>query len=197
LSNQNKIDLNRAKQDSIEANAQSEAKLERFIYERIQVGSQGNPANSICEGITEDAKRLQNASSNYDRGLSKAIFGDLDGAEAEFSTAIELQLPVLLKYYFQRGNIRYLQKKFKESCIDYSKAIKINPQLAEVWSNKGIAFVELDRLDDAIKAFDKAIEINPQLAEAWYNKGNALKMLGCTTEANAAFAKAKELGYSS
>jgi hypothetical protein len=93
LSNQNKMDLNQAKQDIIEANAQSVAKLERCIYERIQVGSQGDPANSLCEGIAEDAKRLQNASSNYDRGLSKAIFGDLDGAEAEFSTALSCNCP--------------------------------------------------------------------------------------------------------
>ena len=116
LNIQNKIDLNQAKQEIIEANAQanaqSTAKLERCIKERIQESSQGK-ADSFCEGILEDAKRLQNASSNYDRGLSKATLGDLDGAEAEFNTAIELQLPILSKYYLQRGNVRYIQKNLK------------------------------------------------------------------------------------
>lgn len=199
LSRQNKTDLDQAKQDIIEANietnARSTARLERYINERIQIISQDKPASLFCKEVVEDAKRLQNASSNYDRGLSKATLGDLDGAEAEFNTAIELQLPVLSKYYFQRGNIRYLQEKFKDSCMDYSETIKINPQIAEAWSNKGITLDKLDRLDDAIKAYDKAIEINPQLIEAWFNKGLALKLLGRNAEAEAAFAKAKELGY--
>jgi tetratricopeptide (TPR) repeat protein len=178
LSNQNKIDLNQVKQDIIEANALSIANLERCINKRIQVISQDEPASSFCKEVIEDAKRMQDAGSNYDRGLSKATLGDLDGAEAEFNTAIELQLPLLSKYYFQRGNIRYIQKRFKDACLDYSEAIKTNPQLAEAWNNKGIALGQLGKMDDSIKAFDKAIEINPQLAEIRYNEGTILGKLG-------------------
>jgi len=115
---------------------------------------------------------------NYDRGLSKATLGDLIGAEAEFNTAIELQLPVLLKYYFQRGNIRFLQKKFMDSCMDYSEVLKINPQFVLAWYNKGNALASLGRNDEAIKAFDRAIELNPKLAITWVDKSCALSELG-------------------
>jgi len=168
-------------------------KLEHCINERIQPSSQGKPASSICKGVLEDAKRLQNASSNYDRGLSKATLGDLDGAEAEFNKAIEQQLPVLSKYYIQRGNVRYIQKNFENACIDYSEAIKTNPQSAEAWHNKGVALGELGKYDEAIKACDKAIEINPQFATAWYNKGVCLNNLGKHDDAIKAYDKAIEI----
>jgi tetratricopeptide (TPR) repeat protein len=104
---------------------------------------------------------------------------------------------MLAKYYFQRGNSRYFQKRFKDACIDYSKAIEIDPQDAQAWSNKGTALDDLGKLDEAIKAYDRAFEINPQYVDAWSNKGTTLKALSRNTEDDAAFAKAKELEFES
>ena len=172
---------------------QARKHIEECIERRIHAENQEEPI--ACKKIDDDTKRLQNANSNYDRGLSKVARRDFNGAEIEFSAAIDQQLPMLSKYYFQRGNTRYFQKRFKDACIDYSKAIETNPQDAEAWSNKGNALGKLGKHDDAIKAYDKAIEINPQLAVVWSNKGTALKLLGRTVEADSAFTRAKELGY--
>ncbi|MGD0952724.1 MAG: tetratricopeptide repeat protein, partial [Methanotrichaceae archaeon] len=174
LSSQNKKDLNQAKQEIIEANARSIAKLERCINERIQISNRGNPTSSFCKEVVEDAKRLQNAGSSYDRGLSKATLGDLDGAEAEFNRAIELQFPILSRYYFQRGNVMSLRKKFKDACLDYSEAIKINPQLTMAWVNKSYTLGQLRKYQDELEAADKAINLDPQLALAWLNKSHGL-----------------------
>ena len=199
--NENKVELSRAKQDIIDANVQavaqainhSEAKLERCINKHVSIGSQDRQASSFCKELAEDVRRLQNSASNYDQGLGKAASGDFDGAEAEFNKAIELQLPMLSKCYLQRGNMRFLQKKFKDACMDYSEAIKINPQLDEAWSNKGITLDELGRHQDAIKAYNRAIEINPQDAYAWSNKGKALVELGRHEDAIKALDKAIEI----
>ena len=59
-----------------------------------------------------------------------------------------------------------------------TRAIEINPQLAEAWCNKGNALINQSKYDQALQASDRAIEINPLLAEAWNNKGIALKLLG-------------------
>ena len=171
---------------------QARKHIEECIERRIHAENQEEPI--ACKKIEDYTKRLQNADSNYDRGLSKVARRDFNGAEIEFSAAIDQQLPMLSKYYFQRGNNRYFQKRFKDACIDYSKAIEINPQLVEAWSNKGTVLYKLGKHDEAIKAFDRTIEINPQDAEAWYNKGTALKALGRTIEADAAFTKAQKLG---
>ena len=140
INRRNKIELDQAKQDIINANAQSAAKstakIERCINQLVS--SQDRQANPFCREIAEDARRLQNSASNYDRGLSKAALGDLDGAEAEFNTAIDLHLPVLSQYYFQRGNIKFLQKKFKNACTDYSAAISINLKIKQPGTTKAL-----------------------------------------------------------
>ncbi|MGD0951811.1 MAG: tetratricopeptide repeat protein [Methanotrichaceae archaeon] len=146
--------------------------------------------------IEENVKILLESSSNYEKGLGKWEKNDLDGAEWEFGTAISIYQkphPLLSMSYFQRGNIRSLQRKFKEACVDYSAAIEINPQYAEAWYNKGTALGKLGKHDDAIKAYDKAIEINPQFAEAWNNKGTALSELGKHDDAIKAFDKTIEI----
>ena len=70
---------------------------------------------------------------------------------------------------------------------------KVDPQSAEAWSDKGSAFQDLGKYDEALKAYDKAIEIDPHYAEAWNNKGTALCSQGKHDEAIQAFDKAIEL----
>jgi Flp pilus assembly protein TadD len=59
--------------------------------------------------------------------------------------------------------------RFQEALSAHEKAISIDPNKAEFWSNKGAGLIKLDRLQDALKAFDKAIEINPNLSVTRYN----------------------------
>ena len=61
------------------------------------------------------------------------------------------------------------------------------------WNNKGLALDDINKYDEAIKAFDKAIEINPQYSLAWYNKGRALYKLNKFDEAIKAYDKAIEI----
>ena len=51
-----------------------------------------------------------------------------------------------------------------------NKAIEINPQNSIDWYSKGNALYNLNKYDEALKAYDKAIEINPQDSKAWNNK---------------------------
>jgi tetratricopeptide (TPR) repeat protein len=189
LNIENKKDLDHIAQ----AIAQSEVRIEGCIDEHMSRDNQDRQAGPFCKGLSEDIKQLQNSASNYDQGLSKVARGDFKGAEIEFSAAIDQQLPMLAKYYFQRGNSRYFQKRFKDACIDYSKAIEIDPQLAKAWSNKGTALGKQGKYDEAIKAYDRAIEIDPQLAQAWYNKGTALKNMCKYDEAVKAYDEAIKL----
>jgi tetratricopeptide (TPR) repeat protein len=63
----------------------------------------------------------------------------------------------------------------------HDKAIKINPQLSDVWYNKGYALDILCKLEGAIEAFDKAIESIHNL-QCMAQQGNVLvklNKLGC------------------
>lgn len=77
----------------------------------------------------------------------------------------------------------------------HNNAIRINPNLAVAWINRGITLKNQGKYDEAIIAFDDAIRLDPQYAEALYIKGIILQALNRSNEANAAIAKAKELGY--
>ena len=72
----------------------------------------------------------------------------------------------------------YLQRyRMKPIDICYDKAIKIDPNPADAWNNKGNALDKLKRYDESLICYDKAIEINPNYVDAWNNKGNALNSL--------------------
>jgi tetratricopeptide (TPR) repeat protein len=51
----------------------------------------------------------------------------------------------------------------------------------------------LNKSDEAIKAFDKAIELNSQYSAAWYNKGRVLYKLNKSDEAIKVYDKAIEI----
>ena len=65
----------------------------------------------------------------------------------------------------------------------YDEAIRINPDLAMAWNNKGVAYHLQGNHSEAIRFLDEAIRINPDFGMAWNNKGNAYANLGNFTEA--------------
>jgi Flp pilus assembly protein TadD len=66
----------------------------------------------------------------------------------------------------------------QQAIKDYNKAIKLNPQYATVYINRGIAYAKLGNTKQGIKDFNKTIELNPQNSLAYYNKGIAYAHLG-------------------
>jgi len=61
---------------------------------------------------------------------------------------------------------------------DYTKALKaceeaigLDPEVADVWINKGVTLAKLGKHMEAIEAYEKAISLNPDDADAWFNRG--------------------------
>ncbi|MFM8244383.1 MAG: tetratricopeptide repeat protein, partial [Candidatus Fonsibacter sp.] len=64
-----------------------------------------------------------------------------------------------------------------DSLSHYDRAIKLKPDFAEAWNNKGLIFHNLNRYNEALSRYDRTIQLKPDFAETWYNKGNTLKDL--------------------
>ena len=70
----------------------------------------------------------------------------------------------------------------REAAAD-ALTIRLDPNYANAWSNKGLALSGQGKYDEAIKAFDEAVRLDPNYADAWYNRGYALYNLGKYDEA--------------
>ena len=76
---------------------------------------------------------------------------------------------------------------------DRIKVLKINPNDADAWNNKGWVLYKLGKYKEAIKCYDKALKINPNDVDAWNNKGIILGELGKYEKAIKCFDKALEI----
>ena len=95
---------------------------------------------------------------------------------------------------FSIGSLLFQNKKWKDSISAYDQAIRLNPNFAEAYYNRG-AVKSISRLpqEDAIADYDQAIRLNPNFAEAYYNRGNAKFELGQYKDAIADYDQAIHL----
>jgi len=75
----------------------------------------------------------------------------------------------------------------------WDKVIAANPKMAEAYNNRGLAFYNLERQQQAINDFSQAIRMKPQYAEAFNNRGNAYYALDQYEKAAADFNKSLQL----
>ena len=78
------------------------------------------------------------------------------------------------------GNWKYAAGKHKKAIIRYDDALRRNPDLANVYYNRGNAKECLGDTKGAIEDYDMAIQLNPEFANTYCNRGNAKDDLGDT-----------------
>jgi tetratricopeptide (TPR) repeat protein len=77
------------------------------------------------------------------------------------------------------GGVAYKYLGQYERAIEaFNQAIRLNPELADAYYNRGTAYGVLGRYQRAIEDFNQAIRLNPELANAHYNRGTAYGVLG-------------------
>ena len=66
----------------------------------------------------------------------------------------------------------------------YDAAFTIQSNVTDIFSNKGMALIKLQRYGEASDVFDRILAIDPNNVGGLYNKGVTLKKIGYTDEAN-------------
>ena len=80
--------------------------------------------------------------------------------------------------YFMWGNTKYDLGDYKGAITDYTHAIRLNPDYADVYNNRGLAKSDLGQHFAAIADYDIVIRLNPDYAGAYLNRGNVKSKLG-------------------
>jgi tetratricopeptide (TPR) repeat protein len=81
----------------------------------------------------------------------------------------------------------------KGAIKDYSAAIAQNPEDADSYVNRGIAYNELGQNQEAIADYTKALTLKPDQVLAYYNRANAHSQLKHYKEAIADYSKIIDL----
>jgi tetratricopeptide (TPR) repeat protein len=78
--------------------------------------------------------------------------------------------------FFNRAMAR--NSNSDEEIADYSEAIRLNPQYADAYSNRGIIYAHKREFDASIIDYSEAIRLDPQNILAYINRGLAHKAKG-------------------
>ena len=94
---------------------------------------------------------------------------------------------------FYIGLTSHKKGKYEDAIKHYDETIRINPQHAATYNNRGNAKHALDRHEEAIADYTNAIHLNPQYADVYNNRGTAKSALGRHEEAIADYNEAIRL----
>lgn len=86
------------------------------------------------------------------------------------------------------------RKRLSDIDSDLDEVIRLSPNMAVAYFNKGNILFELEEYALARVAYDKAIALKPDFGEAYYNRGYIALKSGHQTEGIADLSKAGELG---
>lgn len=72
------------------------------------------------------------------------------------------------KYYYNRGNARIELNKLSESIADYTYALNLNPNEADIYINRGYSYYRNKNYNKALEDFQKASEIETKNYKTFY-----------------------------
>jgi len=78
-------------------------------------------------------------------------------------------------------------KQYEEALAASEQALRLDPNYAIAYHNKGTALYDLERYEEALAAFEQALRLDPNYALAYNGKGAALADLKRDEEALAAY----------
>lgn len=124
--------------------------------------------------------------SLYDAYFFKAIgkfnLGDLMGAQADFSKAIELN-PVFTFAYHYRAIVRTNLGAFQEAMRDLEQALALRPHQPGIFFSRGIVHFFMQQFPEALKDFNTYLRYEPKDGDVYIKRGTTQLFLKDTTKA--------------
>lgn len=136
--------------------------------------------------------RQGDAAVHYNLGVELKDKGDLDGAIAEYRTAIRLD-PDFASAHYNLGVALTHKGDLDGTIAEYRTAIRLYPDDAYAHNNLGATLEEKGDLDGGIREYREALHLKPDDAIAHNNLANALMQKGDLLAALDEVEKARKL----
>jgi tetratricopeptide (TPR) repeat protein len=82
---------------------------------------------------------------------------------ADYTKCLQLD-PNFYYAYFNRGNIKILNKDYIGAIWDFSRAISIEPKFAEGYYNRGLTYIYIQKTEEGCSDMSKAGELGVEKA---------------------------------
>lgn len=103
--------------------------------------------------------------------------------------------PLTARDWFDRGFLLLFNSDDVPGAIRaFAMAIRLDPDYARAYLNRGIAYEQLGNLQQAVEDFDKAIRLEPEDGKMYYMRAVAYQRLGADGESLEDMKKAAALG---
>lgn len=188
-----------------------ELKKLSYVYRGFSYNGLADYKNAIADFDSAIKIDPTDLASYIDRGEAKGYQNEPDEGQKDFKYVLARdstsRLGLAALYYL--GLIAYNEKKANEAIGYYDRYLKLAPDNAEAYFNRGCAKgLLLQDISGSIKDYDKAIALNPDYRDAYANrgvakinlfttKGNTHPSKDQTMDACSDLKKAKALGDSS
>lgn len=135
----------------------------------------------------------QDGDAQYQLGLIYQQRHQYDEARKRFTRAAEID-PREADPVFQLGRIALEEERWNNAIDLLSRAAAIDDKCCshEVWRNLGVAYLRVNRTEEARVALSKFVDRRPYDPEGLYWFGKALAALGRTDEARSQFEQCRE-----
>lgn len=159
----------------------------RVAYLKAISPKWGGSLEEMLAYVIESSKQLEkNPKLKILQGFISTYAGDMQNTIKKYSVADSLYTESLTHgeyddVLFKRGKVRNQQKKYVSAIKDLSRAIELNPEVADYYYYRAGSLMELEKYDDALKdiqfaykldSYDKYIKIRRKdLANRLENQG--------------------------
>ena len=139
----------------------------RAAYMRAISPKWGGSIEQMLSYVIESSNYLDdNPKLKYLQGFIGTYAGDSKKLVKAYSVADSLYTESLShgEYYdvlFKRGKVRNKLERYGDSIKDYSRAIELNPEVADYYYYRAGSYMKLKLLDEALKDIKFAYKLNP------------------------------------
>jgi len=165
-------------------------KINQTAWEFLKTQQLPDEPNFKEYNFRSEDRKFREAVEQYDRGLERHQAGDIAGAMAAYTHAIDLD-PKYADAYNNRGVCYMSQKNQTAAAADFTRSIELAPSDA-AYNNRGSILFSQRRTEEAIADFTAGIKLKAS-AEGYANRGTAYQQTDRDALALADYDRAIEL----